>query len=308
MFNSFIDDFKNAWNRPNNAVMQLIFINVIIFLVMAVLWVLTSITGFGDFGQKILIQLFYIPASFGEFIYRPWTIITYAFAHNLEDIFHILFNMLFLYWFGKLILEYLGSDRVISIYINGAIAGAVLYLLAYNFIPFYIERTPGWGMIGASAAVDAIVVAAATLLPNYTFHLLLLGPVRIKYIAAFVVVMSFIQSTGGNAGGNIAHLGGAFMGWLYIVQLQKGTDLGRWVFAVRSFFIGLFKPKPKIKVTYKKSDTTSSSSSKSTSTSGSKADKASQDEIDRILDKISEKGYSSLSKEEKQKLFDASKK
>ncbi|MCX2746006.1 rhomboid family intramembrane serine protease [Mangrovivirga sp. M17] len=305
--NSFVDDFKNAWNRPNNAVMQLIFINVIVFLAMAVVTVITNLSGFGEFGNTFLVELFYIPGSFSEFITRPWTIITYAFAHNLSDIFHILFNMLFLYWFGRLITEYLGSDRVISIYVNGAIFGAVLYLLAYNFVPFYIERTPILGMIGASAAVNAIMVGAATLLPNYTFHLLFLGPVRIKYIAAFFVVVSFIGSVGDNAGGNVAHLGGAFMGWLYVSQLQKGTDLGRWVYAIISFFRGLFKPKPKIKVTYKKSGS-KSSGNKQTSSASTSSGKASQEEIDRILDKISEKGYSSLSKEEKQKLFDASKK
>ncbi|QCK14169.1 rhomboid family intramembrane serine protease [Mangrovivirga cuniculi] len=307
MLNSFVDDFKNAWNRPNNAVMQLIFINVIVFLAMAVVTVITNLSGFGEFGNTFLVELFYIPGAFSEFITRPWTIITYAFAHNLRDIFHILFNMLFLYWFGRLITEYLGSDRVISIYINGAIFGAILYLLAYNFVPFYIERTPILGMIGASAAVNAIMVGAATLLPNYTFHLLLLGPVRIKYIAAFFVVVSFIGSVGDNAGGNVAHLGGAFMGWLYVSQLQKGTDLGRWVYAIISFFRGLFKPKPKIKVTYKKQSAKSTGSKRSSTTSTSSGN-ASQEEIDRILDKISEKGYSSLSKEEKQKLFDASKK
>lgn len=306
MYGSIKDDFKNAFNRPNSAHRQLIIINVVVFLFLAVLNVFSSLFGI-DGVFKFVYDQFSIPPTFSEFITRPWTIITYAFAHSLSDVFHILFNMLIFYWFAKLIIEYLGSDRVIILYVLGALAGSIAYLLVYNLVPFYIERSGFSGMVGASAAVYAVVVAAATLLPNYTFYLMFLGPVKIKYIAGFYIVLSFLGSVGGNAGGNIAHLGGAFIGYLHIANLQNGTDWGKWVISVMHFVKSFFVSSPKIKVSHRKENKGSSSAFSSGSTSSSKKGTTSQEEIDAILDKISEKGYESLSTEEKQKLFNASK-
>ena len=306
MNNSFLEDFKNAWGKPNNALAQIILINVIIFVGIAIVYVISMVSG-AEFIYEFVHDQFSIPPVFSDFITRPWTILTYAFNHNLFDIFHILFNMLILYWFGQLIVEYLGNQKVISLYILGALAGAVVYLLVYNFVPFYIERSGFPGMVGASAAVYAVTVAAATLMPEFKFHLLFFGPVKIKYIAAFYIVLSFIGSVGGNAGGNIAHLGGAAIGYLYIRQLQSGNDIGNWVISCMSFFKSFFVRQSKIKVTHK---TTRQSYSKSSSTSSRTTSSSStldQDEIDAILDKISKSGYESLSKSEKQKLFNASK-
>ncbi|QSE97348.1 rhomboid family intramembrane serine protease [Fulvivirga lutea] len=308
MYGSIKDDFKNAFNRPNSSHTQLIIINVVVFLFLAVLNVFSSLFGFeGVF--VFVYEQFSIPPVFSEFITRPWTLITYAFAHSLSDIFHILFNMLVFYWFARLIIEYLGSDRVIILYVLGALAGSIAYLMVYNLVPFYIERSGFSGMVGASAAVYAVVVAAATLLPNYTFHLIFIGPVKIKYIAGFYIVLSFLGSTGGNAGGNIAHLGGALIGYLHINSLQKGSDWGLWIISTMNFFKSFFVSSPKIKVTHRRSDSSKSSSSSSSSRASMSKSKSStsQDEIDAILDKISEKGYESLTKEEKQKLFNASK-
>ncbi|MEP2772732.1 MAG: rhomboid family intramembrane serine protease [Fulvivirga sp.] len=302
----FKDDFKNAFNKPNSAHTQLIIINVVVFLFLAVLRVFASLFGFeGVF--SVVYDQFTIPPMFSDFLMKPWTILTYAFAHSLGDIFHILFNMLIFYWFAKLIIEYLGSDKVISLYVLGALAGGIAYLLVYNFVPFYMERSGFPGMVGASAAVYAVTVAAATLMPNYTFFLLFLGPVKIKYIAGFYIVLSFLGSVGSNAGGNIAHLGGALIGYLFIRQLQKGTDIGAWVIRTMNFFKSFFVRQPNIKVSYKKTST-SKKQTKASGSTKSAASSTSQDEIDEILDKISEKGYESLSKEEKQKLFNASKK
>ena len=154
-------------------------------------------------------------------------------------------------------------------------------------------------MVGASGAIFAIMVGAATLLPDYTFFLFFLGPVRIKYIAAFYIIMSFIGTTGYNAGGNIAHLGGALIGFVYIKQLQAGVNWGGWITSFIDWVKNLFKPRAKVKVTYRKAEPKEKSSSPK---------KASQEEIDAILDKISDRGYESLSKDEKEKLFNASKK
>lgn len=294
------DDFKNAFSRYNNTHVQLILINVAIFLALALIRVPSEIFGFSNFFMLVYEQ-FSIPPTFAEFVTRPWTILTYAFAHDLSGILHILFNMLILYWFGRIFVEYLGSDKLIAVYVLGAIAGAVFYLLAYNTLPFYMERTP-LGMVGASAAVLAIVVATATLLPDYSIYLLLLGPVRIKYIAGFIVIVSYIGSTGSNAGGNIAHLGGALMGFIYTKQLQAGINWGSWVTATIDWMKSLFRRKPKVKVSYR-NEQYQEYKKASKPTSG-----ISQAEIDAILDKISAGGYESLTKDEKEKLFNASKK
>ena len=294
------EEFKNAFQRYNNAHVQLIIINIVVFLTLAVVLVFSRAFQVPDIFNFIHDQLA-IPAPIGEFLQKPWTLITYAFVHDLSGVFHILFNMLVFYWFGKLFVEYLGSDKLVALYFLGALAGGLAYLLVYNTIPFYIERIGSFnGMVGASAAIYAIVVATATLIPDYTFFLLFLGPVRIKYIAGFYIVVSFLGSVGENAGGNVAHLGGALMGFIYIKQLQAGVNWGSWVTATLDWFKGLFTAKPKVKVTYRKQYSEAQKPKAKSSIS--------QDEIDAILDKISDGGYESLTKEEKEKLFNASKK
>ena len=301
MNQGIFDDFKNAWNRPNNALPQLIIINIIIFVISGVLHVLGTVLGFGEFTRSVYSTLFSIPPIFSDFIVKPWTIITYAFAHSLPDIFHILFNMLMLFWFGRLIVDYLGSDRLIKLYVLGALSGALLYLFLFNIVPYFVERSNSFsGMIGASGAVYAVIVAAATLMPNHSFFLLFFGPVKIKYIAGFSIFVSFLGSVGSNSGGNIAHLGGAFLGYYYITRLNKGSDIGSWITGFMSWIKSFFVRQPKIKVTY--------TSKKQHSAKKTKPAAADQDEIDVILDKISESGYESLTADEKQKLFNASKK
>jgi membrane associated rhomboid family serine protease len=300
MKNGLLDEFKNAFRKPENGLVQLILINVIVFVTLIILNVVLTLSGAGNIYHLILRQLM-LPADFEVFLSRPWTLITYFFTH--EGFFHILFNMLFLYWFGRLISEYLGNKRLISLYVLGGLAGGVTYMLIYNLLPYFHEQIPIALMLGASAGVYAVVVGAATLMPDFTFFLLFLGPVRIKYIALFYVFLSFAQTVGTNAGGNLAHLGGALIGFIFIRQLQKGNDIGKPVNKTLYFFQNLFKPRPKIRVSYKKQDKNSSNNAL-----GGKPNKPKQDEIDAILDKISAKGYESLSKEEKQKLFNASKK
>lgn len=293
------EEFKNAFSRHNNAHVQLIIINVVVFVVLGILAVLPAVLGFENF-FPIIHKQFVIPPVFAEFITRPWTIITYAFTHDLSGLFHIFFNMLTLYWFGKLFVEYLGSDKLVALYVLGAIAAAVFYLLMFNTVPFFKSQALDFpGMVGASGAIFAIMVGAATLLPDYTFFLLFLGPVKIKYIAAVMIFISYLGTVGGNAGGNLAHLGGALMGFVYIKQLQAGVNWGGWITTVLDWIKNLFKPRSNVKVSYRKSEPKRKSTAQS---------KATQEEIDAILDKISDRGYESLSKDEKEKLFNASKK
>ncbi len=296
---SIFDDIRNAF-RHRNALNQLILINIIVFVVLLLARVILRISTGSDDIFETALEYIAMPANLGVFIRRPWTIFSYFFTHR--EFFHIIFNMLNLYWFGMLIREYLGDKKLVSLYILGGLAGGLFFLLFYNLIPYYQPRAVYATMIGASASVLAITVAAATLLPNYTFNLLLIGPVKIKYIAAFFVLLSISGAIGDNAGGNLAHLGGALLGFLYINQLQRGTDLGRPVHGIGNFFRNLFKPRPALKVTHRNQTKTSIFAA------STGAGEPSQTEIDYILDKISNSGYESLSKEEKQKLFRASQK
>lgn len=302
--NSILDDFKKAF-QTGNILNQIVVINVVVFLFMGVLGVLLTLSGQEDLYRQISLYLM-LPADASELIYRPWTLITYFFFH--QGLLHILFNMLWMYWFGKIIAEYLGQNKLLGFYVWGGIGGGLFYMLVYNLFPFFANEVPYSVLLGASAGVTAIVVAAATFQPNFTVSLILIGPVKLKYIAAFSVAMSFLQSTGSNAGGEIAHLGGAIVGYFGMVQLQKGNDWSKPVVSFVTWVKSLFKPQSKIKVSYR-SDKTQKQKAKSTiRTAAPKAKKeTSQAEIDSILDKISEKGYDSLSKDEKQKLFNASK-
>jgi len=299
------EQFKEAFRKNDNGLIQLILINGMVFLGIRILEVILLLSGVISWENRLafnqgFLDILGLPSAFTQLLIRPWTIITTFFTHY--GFIHILFNMLFLYWFGSLIKEYLGNKKLINLYILGGLAGGALYIMMYNISPYFANEVGRSSLVGASASVMAIVVGAATLMPDYQFHLILLGPVRIKYIAIFYVLMSLFGSVGSNAGGDIAHLGGSLMGFVYVRQLQKGTDLGSWIESVlhflRSFFI-----RPKVKVSHRKPR---SSTRPSSSKTASPASGIPQDEIDAILDKISAKGYESLTKEEKQKLFNAS--
>ena len=285
MANFIIEDIKKAWNKKDNGLNKIILINIIVFVSINFIQVILTISGLSSFFTLFINKLM-LPASLGTFILQPWSIITYFFLHM--SFMHILWNMLFLYWFGKIIYDNIGNNALISLYVLGGIIGGLFYMAIYNIIPYYGDRVSESLMLGASAGVFSVVVGSATLMPNYTFHLLLIGPVRIKYIALFYVLLSFFDVAGTNAGGEIAHLGGAFIGYIFIRQLQNGINIGEGIIN----FLNLFneKKKEKKKKSQKESDETT------------------QDEVDKILDKISESGYSSLTSKEKERLFNASKK
>lgn len=299
------DDFRSEFSKPNNTLVQLILVNTVVFLVLLLAKVGFTMGQDLDTYYLIRSQLM-IPGGIVDFLHKPWTLFTYFFAH--DEIFHILYNMLFLYWFGRLIDEYLGNRRLVGLYIMGGLAGGLLYLLMYNTVPYFQGMSDSARMLGASAAAFSVAVGAATLLPNYTFHLLFFGAVRIKYIVFFFIIMSIAQSAGTNAGGNLAHLGGALMGFCYVKLLQNGTDLGRPIYWVMEGWSNMLRPKPAVKVSYRQRSSASAQTS-SYATAGAQPSALStpdQDEVDTILDKISRSGYESLTREEKQKLFRAS--
>ena len=296
---SFLDDFKFAWSRPGNLIQRLIIINVAVFMVANLAGLFVS-----QGGTNLLLANIELPMRFSELLLKPWTLFTYFFTHM--GVMHIFWNMITLYWFGTIFKEYLGQDRLLILYILGGIVGGLLPVLLHNTIPFYIERNGGH-LIGASASVMAIVVGIATYMPNFSLNMLLLGPVRLKYIALVVVFLSVIGVKGLNAGGELAHLGGAAMGYFFIKQLQAGREIGKWILNfltfIKSFFV---KQPPHMKVNYS-SRKGKKSKAKSKTAGGRFPSTPDQEEIDAILDKISQSGYESLSKEEKQKLFNASK-
>ena len=288
MANFIIEDIKNAWNKRENGLIKIILINIIVFVSISVVQVVLTISGLSTFFTMFINKLM-LPASLGTFILQPWSLITYFFLHM--SFMHILWNMLFLYWFGKIINDNIGNNALISLYVLGGIIGGLFYMAIYNIVPYYGERVSDSLMLGASAGVFSVVVGSATLMPNYTFYLLLIGPVRIKYIALFYVLLSFFDVAGTNAGGEIAHLGGAFIGYIYIRQLQNGINIGEGIINFINFFSEKKENKKKKKENIQK-----------------ETEETTQDEVDKILDKISESGHSSLTSKEQERLFNASKK
>jgi membrane associated rhomboid family serine protease len=301
------EEFKNAFQKHNNSHVQIIYLNIVIFLAMGILFVIATFSEVPAIFTEVYKQ-FTLPSDLLTLAKRPWTLITYGFAHHFDfankdvGIFHILFNMLGLYWFGRVFIEYLGSDKFVAVYILGVISGGLIFLLLYNTIPLFSDVNAT--LVGASAAVFAVITAVAVLVPDYTFYLLFLGPIKVKYIAAFYIILSFVSSAVGNAGGEFAHLGGAFIGFVYIRQLQAGSNWGGWITATIDWIKSLFREKRKVKVSYRGGGSAYENISRPAGKKGS----ISQAEIDAILDKINAGGYESLSKDEKEKLFNASKK
>ena len=278
-----------------NVVSQLIIVNVVIFVVINLVTVGMFLAS-GSTENPILPWIM-LHANVMDLLRRPWTLITHMFAHY--GIWHLLFNMLWLFWFGKIIQEFIGNKKILPLYIYGGIMGAALLIISYNIFPGLKSDMPYVSALGASAGVLAIVVAAATLVPDYTVFLLFFGGVKIKYIALFMVILDMVSIPGLNSGGRIAHLGGALFGYVFIKQLQMGHD---WSMPFNDFMeaiASLFK-KREPRIVYK----TKAGNQKRKRTDYPE-DK--QQKVDALLDKIASSGYDSLTKEEKEFLFKASK-
>lgn len=291
-----IDDIRFSFGNALS-LFRLMAINVGVFLVFKLFSTVLFLSGAGDVLYPTVVRLLSLPADPQALLFQPWSIITYMFLHT--DLLHILFNMLVLFWSGRLFNEYLGNRKLTGTFLMGGLAGALLYLLAYQVFPAFNGYTQNAHLLGASAGVIAVMVGIATLLPDYTVHLLLIGAVRLKFVAAFSVVLYFISIPMGNAGGHIAHLGGALAGFLIVRQLQSGRDLTAWVgfFSSRSV---LKKGPGRMRVVGRRA---------LSDDRGDRRDQvASQELVDRILDKINKSGFDSLTKDEKEVLYRASKK
>lgn len=300
--NSIADEIKASFRR-GTAVVKLIYLNLAIFVLIKLLFVLfflftPSVEGMmskGAYFQDNYLTYLMLQANLGKLLFRPWTVITYMFLHF--DFLHILFNMLWLFWFGRIFLKYLNPKQLTTTYLLGGIAGAFLFVLAYNIFPGLVAYAPAAQALGASASVTAIVIAISFYAPNYTVYLPFIGPVKIKWIAIVFIVLDVLSVASTNAGGHIAHLGGAIYGYLFSVQMKQGKDIGKSFGSTIDSLASLFKRKPRMKVSYK----SQAKSMDDMEYNQSKAEK--QKEIDRILDKIARSGYDSLTKKEKETLF-----
>jgi membrane associated rhomboid family serine protease len=286
--------------RSKNMLVKLILINVVVWLAIMFLDVVFDLYKV-DF-TKDVVGWFAVPAALDKLVTQPWTLITYMFLHF--DFWHILFNMLWLYWFGRIFLEYLNERQLLTTYIIGGLAGAVFYILSYNLFPKFEDSYRQSVALGASASVMAIVVAISLYVPNYRMHLLFIGPVKIIYIALFSVVLDVLMIRSTNSGGHLAHLGGALWGFFFIYMLKNRIDISS-IFSLFSFkrIRNPFKRNKKAK--FKKVYT---NTRVKTDEEYNLEKKMTQQKIDEILDKISRTGYENLSKQEKELLFRTSRK
>jgi len=283
MNRSLFSDLYYKVFRSGNPLYLFIGINVLVFLAIQLVAVAEFLFSGSTASSKWLMLQLSMPAYLPALPYKFWTVLTYMFGH--DGVFHILFNMLWLYWLGRIFLDFLNKRQFIFTYLAGGLAGAALFIIAYNVFPVFKPALQGAVLIGASASVMAVIAAAATLLPDYTIRLLLLGGVRLKYLALVYFVLDLIGIAGSNPGGSIAHIGGALLGFLYIKQLQNGNDWSK-----------ILRKKRKLTIVQKGNPTVRTSKLPD------------QEIIDQILDKISKSGYDSLSSKEKEQLFKASNK
>lgn len=298
MFKNLIAKFRAA-----DIVTKYIYVNVAVFIFFVFIGVFSKLMG--DAGTGGIKQWFELPSSLTLLIRRPWTLFTYMFLHG--DVMHILWNMFALYVFGRIFLDFFSVRHFVGTYILGGLFGAIFFVSAYNIFPYFTDAVVSSHLVGASAAVLAIVVATAIRSPEYRINLLLIGSVKLSTFALVTVLISVLMLAGENAGGNFAHLGGALAGYLFATLLGKGVDVtnvvNRPVDWVRSLFVtNPFKRKRKPKFTY------TAGGKRGADYEHNARKKAAEAEIDAILEKIKKGGYASLSDGEKKRLFDASSK
>ena len=277
--------------KYGSILIKLILINSAIFVVLKLVDLFFFLAGAKPFSQ-IVISFFALYVNLSDLIFHPWGIFTYMFLHN--GFFHILFNMLWLYWFGVIFLSFIDEKRFLRVYLWGGLVGAFLVVMAYNIFPGLAVDNSFVIVVGSSAAVLAIVVAISVYMPDYVIYLLFIGPVKIKYVAIVTIILDLISIPyGANAGGHIAHLGGAFYGYLFAINLKRGKDIS-------ALLPNITKNKRKFKVRHNRYKTRDDWQYNAVR-------KKDEEKLDRILDKISKSGYDSLTEEEKKFLFESSK-
>ncbi|RSK39240.1 rhomboid family protein [Mangrovimonas spongiae] len=290
---SLNQDIQNKLNNLN-VFEKLIGVNLLLFLIGLILRPILSI-------QNSLSWL-ELPSDFMAFLMQPWSIITYAFAHY--DFWHIIFNMLWLYFIGRMFLNLFNVKLGLNIYFLGAICGGLLFLAGYNLLPDFFNTNTR--LVGASAAVRALLIFMCAYMPRMAVRFFTFN-IKLWHIGAVIVIFDVIGLFGLNAGGNLAHIGGAILGYFYAIQLQKGTDIGKGFEKFMNSIIGLFKGSKNspLKTVHRKKTSSKKNMGGYSKEEFDEFNK--QKRIDIILDKISKSGYDSLTKEEKEFLFRAGK-
>ena len=283
--------FKEQLNiriQQLNSAEKLILINVVCFvlpmLIKTVLFLFNiSSTNFTNW--------FELSASWIDLPTKPWSIITYSFLHS--GFFHLFWNMYLLFFSSKLFLNLFPSNTFFNVYFLGVVVGGITFILSYTFFPVFQNSSPV--MIGASAGVMAVFIFMSTYSPDLEIRLILFN-VKLRYLGIAFLLLDIVQIPYGNAGGHLAHLGGAILGFYYVKQLKNGKDIGKPFKNFIDKIINIFRRKPKMRTVYKREK--SQKINKKVSDAGEK-----QKRIDRILDKISISGYESLTQAEKDFLF-----
>ena len=275
---NFLDNLKREFGIAN-MLNKLIYINVFFFLVLNIFSVIFSLLLIDISSIKELLML---PSSTEEIIKKPWSLISYMFIH--DNFIHLLFNLIWLHFGGKLFLQYLNQKQLLYTYVLGGLFGGIVFIIAFNNLPALIPYSENAKALGASASVLAIFFAIATYIPNFQVSIPFIGFIKLKHIALIYIILDFLNIPNGNAGGHIAHLGGAIFGFFYVKKFtQKSAKNKQNQFL--SYLKNIFNfQKSKNKKSYK------------------------MKEIDLILEKISKSGYNSLTKIEKELLFKSSKK
>ncbi|MBO7286999.1 MAG: rhomboid family intramembrane serine protease [Bacteroidales bacterium] len=287
---NILDGLKSFFLQKN-MLSRLMLINIVIWLICLFISVFTWLFNISDI--SFVTKLFAVPSDISALAEKPWSVFTYMFLQ--EQFGHLFFNMLMLYYGGKIFLQYFSEKQLLLTYIFGGLFGALFFILAFNAFPVFEDMKGHAFALGSSASVLSILIAAATYRPDYTLNLFLLGQVKMKWVAIVFVVIDFLSITKGNSGGHIAHLGGVLWGFLYAFMLKSDFDIYK-----------IFKKKAKIRVKTVNSENYHKRPKTDEQYNAERAQE--QEDVDRILEKIAKNGYSSLSDKEKEFLFRQSKK
>jgi len=288
-------DLKKGYAYGNTTI-KLLYINVILYFSIQLFIVPLFLMGIKiEYFQQLLSQYFYVPSSFSSFIFKPWTIFSYMFLH--ANGWHLLFNMLVLYGFGRITNDLIQDKKILPLYLFSGISGALLFILFYQIFPAF-QGSGIVPLVGASASVMGILVAAATLSPKYQISVILIGPVSLQYIVFFFILLDIISVPFSNPGGHIAHLGGALWGWSYIRMLRNGINVSA---PFEKIWESIRSGKKKTKKIYpSQMQVYHRSTANTTSSQTNQTDKKTKtNRLDLILDKINRSGMSSLTEEER---------
>jgi membrane associated rhomboid family serine protease len=292
---AIIDEIKESFKK-GSILTRLIYINLAVFILVNLAEAIFFLANAHGNYPNFLAQ-FTVPTDLATLSRKPWTPFTYMFTH--KSFIHILFNILWLFWFGKIFLQYFDGKKLVGVYLLGGLSGALFFVAAYNLLPVFDQSSNMAVALGASASVTAVVIAISVYVPNFAMNLMFIGRVKIIYIAIGMLILSTMVEFPSNPGGMLSHLGGAVLGYFYTVRYKQGKDMTRGINNLLEKLFSLFRPRPKIRVTHRKGETDMDYNER-------KGDE--QKEVDRILDKIAKSGYSSLSSKEKEVLFRQSKK